>query len=375
MQRLFTFALVVIVTLYGSTHAFPTHAEEYYAHEGMPAVASMSQPVPHIALLLPLQSSSFGQAAEVVKDGFVAATMRGEPLPLTIRIYSTTDDPLDVLITYHQALDAGAVLIIGPLTRNGVSALASSHVVHVPTLALNAADNESGFPSNLYLFGLQMENEAAQIAEFAMTENKHHAIIINDGSPLSIRLQTAFSARWLAQYGNTAESVQYEDDPEVLTQLRAHTRGENNIIFLAVDAAKARLTRSFLNPNTPVYATSQLFVSHEDSLFNNDLNGIRFMDMPWLIQPDHPAVMAYRHTEQARSADMERLYALGIDAFRLMAMMLEAQTAQEISFDGVTGHIRFIPPNQYVREPVAAKFDKGKVILLNKYKQPSLNER
>ncbi len=375
MQRLFTYALVVIVTLYGSMLAFSTHAEEYFAHESMPAIPSISQSVPHIALLLPLQSASFGQAAEVVKDGFIAATMREQPLPLTIRIYSTTDDPLDILITYHQALDAGAVLIIGPLTRNGVTALASSHVVNVPTLALNAADSEMGFPPNLYLFGLQMENEAAQIAEFAMLENRRHAIIINDGSPLSTRLQTAFSNRWLAEYGNTAESVRYENEPEVLTQFRAHTRGENKIIFLALDAAKSRLLRSFLNPTTPVYATSQLFVNHEDSLFNNDLNGIRFMDMPWLIQPDHPGVMAYRHTEQPKSADMERLYALGIDAFRLMSLMLEAQTAQEISFDGVTGFIRFIPPNQYVREPVAAQFDKGKVILLNNYQKSLGNER
>ncbi len=371
MQRLFTFALVVIVTLYGSMHAFPTHADEYFAHEHIPAVST----VPHIALILPLQSPTFGQAAEIVKEGFVAATMREQPLPLTIRIYSATDDPLDVLITYHQALDAGAVLIVGPLTRNGVSALASSHVVEVPTLALNVGNSDMGYPSNLYLFGLQMENEAQQIAELAMAENKRHAIIINDGRPLSLRLKTAFSARWLAEYGNTAESVQYENDPEVLTQLRAHTRGENNIIFLAVDAEKSRLIRSYLNPTTPVYATSQLFVNHDDSLFNNDLNGIQFMDMPWLIQPDHPGVMAYRTAEQSRSADMERLYALGIDAFRLMALMLEAQTAQEIAFDGVTGFIRFIPPNQYIREPVAAKFDKGKVMLLNTHNQPWSHER
>ncbi|MDH5479584.1 MAG: penicillin-binding protein activator [Nitrosomonas sp.] len=359
MQRLFTYALVVIAILYGSAHAFTTYPHEYFTNEPEPVIPT----VRHIALLLPLKSPSFGQAAEVVREGFVAATMRERQLPLPIRIYSTTDDPLDILIAYHQALDAGAVLIVGPLTRDGVSALASSGVIDVPIITLNAADNETGFPPNLYLFGLQMENEASQIAEFAMTENKRHAIIINDGGSLSIRLQTAFTQRWLAEYGHTAESLQYVENPDILAQFREYTEGENNVIFLALDAAKSRFVRSYLSPDTPVFATSQIFIDNDDSLFNHDLNGIRFMDMPWIIQLDHPAVMAYRHTVKARSTDMERLYALGIDAFRLMALTLQVQAPHEISFDGVTGHVRFIHPNHFIREPIAAKFENGRVLL------------
>ena len=37
----------------------------------------------------------------------------------------------------------------------------------------------------------------------------------------------------------------------------------------------------------------------------------------------------------------------------------------EIVFDGVTGHIRFIPPNRFVREPLFAQFNKGKSELLD----------
>lgn len=61
---------------------------------------------------------------------------------------------------------------------------------------------------------------------------------------------------------------------------------------------------------------------------------------------------------------MERLYALGIDAFRLMTNLLQRQSAKEITFDGVTGNIRFAPPNLFTREPIAAQFDNGKVRLL-----------
>ncbi len=101
------------------------------------------------------------------------------------------------------------------------------------------------------------------------------------------------------------------------------------------------------------------------------------MGMPWLLQPDHPAVMAYKHLDTAMNKDQERLYALGIDAFRLMAMMMRAHSLKEISLDGVTGYIHFVPPNQFVREPIPAKFDEGKAVLMNADTQQdfSISER
>ncbi|MEK7792251.1 MAG: penicillin-binding protein activator [Pseudomonadota bacterium] len=371
MQRLLTVILVLVVTLYGSSPAFSTSPDE------TPVEAAVSQvsATPHIALILPLESTSFGQAADIVKEGFVAATMREQALPLMIRIYATTDDPLDTFITYRQALDAGAVMVVGPLTRNGVSALASSSEITVPTLALNAADNNQTLPKNLYLFGLQLENEANQLAKLAMSGLKSNAIIIGDDSSLSRRLQTAFAEQWLSRQGNTADSVRYANDPTVLRQFRKLTAGKNNLIFLTLDATKSRVLRSFLDPEVPVYATSQIFVSADDFLFNNDLNDIQFMDMPWLLQPDHPAVMAYRHAEKTRSTDMERLYALGIDAFRIMTYILQTRSAQNIAFDGVTGYIRFVPPNQFVRESIAARIDKGRVQLITTQKDTVIDER
>ncbi|MDC8446417.1 MAG: penicillin-binding protein activator [Nitrosomonas sp.] len=375
MQRFYFVILVAIVALYGSARAFATHPEAYYpdapsAHApGHTAdYATGYASVPHIGLLLPLQSASFGPAAETVKEGFVAAAGRESALPLAVRVYSTTDDPLDVLVTYHQALQAGAVLIVGPLTRNGVTAVASSHTIAVPTLALNSTDTSMPLPPNLFLFGMQMEAEASHIAGLALDSNdmlRKHAIIIKDAGGLSSRLQSAFASRWLNEFGNTAESVEYEDDQGFFSQLRRHTSGAENVVFLALDANKVRRVRAFLSPEVPVYATSQVFVSNADPLYFNELDGIRFMDMPWLLQPDHPAVMAYRGLHQGKDKDTERLFALGIDAFRLMSRLLYARSPDEVALDGVTGYIRYAPPAQFIREPVAARFDKGGVQILS----------
>lgn len=370
MHRFFTIVLVIIA-LYDIPPATAYQPEEHSEPENV----SESARVPHIALLLPLESASFGGAANIVKEGFVAATMREQPLPLIIRIYSTGDDPLDIFITYYQALAAGAIFVVGPLTRDGVSALASREILETPTLALNTVDNLLTLPSNLYLFGLQMESEASQVAKLALSTDKNRAIIIGDNSSLSKRLQTAFAERWKKERGKTAESLQFVDDPARLQQFHSLTAGPDHLIFLALNATKSRLLRSYLDPEVPVYATSQVFLGKDNFLLNNDLDGIRFVDMPWLLQPDHPAVMAYRQSEKSSNTDTERLYALGIDAFRLLSHLLQLRPVNEISFDGVTGHIHFLPPNQFVREPIAAQFEGGKVQLINLQKDLATHER
>lgn len=370
MQRFFSVALIIIFTLYGSSPVTATHPEGYLEPEN----AFKPSGVPHIALLLPLESPSFGTAANAVKEGFVAASMRDRPLPFIIRLYSTTDDPLDIFVAYHQALDAGAVFVVGPLTRDGVAAIASSKILAVPTLTLSTVENQISLPSKLYLFGLQMETEANQIAKLALASGKNHAIVIGDNSSLSRRLQSAFTERWLSEDVKTAESLQYVEDPAKLEQFRNLTAGADHLIFLALDATKSRALRSYLDPDVPVYATSQIFINNDNFLFNNDLNGIQFVDMPWLLQPDHPAVMAYRHTDKTQSSDIKRLYALGIDAFRLMSHLLQSRSVKEISFDGVTGYIRFAPPNQFMREPVAAQFVNGKAQLINLPKATPIHE-
>lgn len=372
MQHYFIIALIFFVLLCSSPQAFSTDQDEHFMDEAASAITSHE---PHVALLLPLQSPIFGQAANRVKEGFIAATNYEQKFSLDIRIYGTSNEPQDILNNYKQALNAGANIVVGPLTRNGVSILASSGNIAVPTLALNTPDIDLVLPTNFFLFGLKIENEASQIAEFAMMENRHHAIIITDESPLSRRLQTSFAEQWLAKHGNTAESVKYENEQKILKQFREYTSGTDNIVFLALNATKSRWIRAYLNPKTPVYATSQLFISNENTLFNHDVNGVKFMDMPWLLQPEHPIVMVYRETIQPKSGNRGRFYALGIDAFYLAVSMLQTQFTDEISFDGVTGYIRFIPPNRFVREPLFAQFDKGKAVLLDIKIENSIDEK
>lgn len=317
-----------------------------------PPVLPTETPFPHIALLLPLHSATFGPSADAVQQGFMAA-INPKKLILPVRVYSDFDENNSVVAVYRQAIANGAQAVVGPLTRNGVSALAAEKDIPVPTLALNIV--EGRFAPKLYFFGLAVEAEARQVAQLAKQQGLHQAIIITTHTPVSQRLQSAFEEEWAGQDRGILREIEYNDDPAVFADIANIT---DTMVFLAADAAKARLIRPYLPNKLSVYATSQIFVGNDNTLTNYDLNGIHFVDMPWLLQPDHPAVMIYPRANPPLSAERERLYALGIDSFRLIQLMLADKINSTLPLDGVSGQIQLIGHN-FQHMAIQAVFAQG----------------
>jgi outer membrane PBP1 activator LpoA protein len=134
-------------------------------------------------------------------------------------------------------------------------------------------------------------------------------------------------------------------------------------VFLAAEIDKARLLRPYINAAIPVYATSQIFTGNTNTLVNYDLADVRFVDMPWMLQPDHPAVMIYPRMVPAMSPDMERLYALGIDSYRLMQVLLARNPAGALPLDGVTGKLSLYG-HVFQREGVLAIMRQGQGVVI-----------
>ncbi|MBI5658312.1 MAG: penicillin-binding protein activator [Nitrosomonadales bacterium] len=323
------------------------------------APAAAEKPEPHIALLLPLKSAVFGRAAGIVQQGFMAAA-NNQPLPLPVIAYEADDESKDITALYPKAIANGAVAVAGPLTRDGVAALAADPEISVPTLALNIGEARGA--DRLYFFGLSAEAEARQIAQLAAAANLRGATIVRTGAPLSARLSQAFAGEWKALGGDILSEIVYRNNPEALADL-PDTPG--NMVFLAADTEKARLIHPYLDIAIPVYATSQLFNGNTDTLTNYDLNNTRFVDMPWLLQPEHPAVMVYPRPDQSLEPDMERLYALGIDAFRLLHIMLDNAYRTELPLDGVTGQISLNSNHQFQRKAIPAQIKQGRGLPLD----------
>src|SRR5665647_148710 len=325
-----------------------------------PVVLPNITPFPHIALLLPVKSEIFGPAANTVEQGFfAAANSNSKRLMMPIRVYSDFDENTSVVAAYRQAIANGARAVVGPLTRNGVSALAAEKDIPVPTLALNIVDGQPA--RQLYFFGLSVEAEARQAAQLAKQQGLHQAIIITTRSQLSQRMQAAFEEEWSGPGRGILREIEFNDDSAVFADIADIT---DTTVFLAADAAKARLIRPYLPNKLPIYATSQIFVGNDNTLTNYDLNGIRFVDMPWLLQPDHPAVMIYPRVSPPLSIDRERLYALGIDSFRLIQLILSNKVNAALPLDGVSGQIQ-LSGHTFQRTPISAMFIQGRAQLPN----------
>lgn len=361
---LFVWSLTAL--LYGGAIAFASEAGQAAANGAprpdLPAAVPLDA-VPttaHIALLVPTGSSAFGRAAEAVKLGFVAAAKAQGGAPLPIRVYDAADDG-SVVSNYRRALAAGARLVVGPLTRSGVTALASSGRVAVPTLALNVLDGAYPLPPNLYVLSLHVEAEAQQVAQLAIKEGRFNAFTITGETPLLRRTRDAFVEEFARLGGKIIAEYEFTSDAAGLTRIRQAVALEMaDLAFLALDYARARVVRPYLGALS-LYATSQVHPGRSGPLAGFDLASVRFLDMPWLLQPDHPAVMVYPRQDFRDALDLERLYALGIDAFRVGSALLQGHA--DMAVDGVTGHLSLGRDHQFVRRLTGAQFADGKLLI------------
>jgi outer membrane PBP1 activator LpoA protein len=312
--------------------------------------------VPHIALILPLKSPAFAKAADTVRQGFFAAASL-EVNGLPVRVYPCINEDTEVVALYRQALANGAIAVAGPLTRGGVAALAANPELTVPTLALNMLDNTR--TDKLYFFGLPGETEARQSAMRATNAGILSATVVSTNTSLSKRLAQAFSDEWQRAGGILQPEIIYAGDPSPLKEL---SQDPGNSVFLAAEIDKARLLRPYINAAIPVYATSQIFTGNANTLVNYDLADVRFVDMPWMLQPDHPAVMIYPRVTPPMTPDMERLYALGIDAYRLLQVLFDRNPASALPLDGVTGKITLYG-HVFQREGAQAIMRQGQAVV------------
>ncbi|HEY6240752.1 MAG TPA: penicillin-binding protein activator [Burkholderiales bacterium] len=310
---------------------------------------------PSIGLLLPLNAPEFARAAEAVRLGCQAALGLAENRQ-PLQVVRPDAQPESILAEYDAAVQRGAGVIVGPLTRSGVTALAASGRISVVTLALNVAEGDAPLPPRLYTFGLSLETEARMVARMAYARGLRDAVVVQASNLLARRLSRAFADEWFSLGSRISDVREFGQQGDLVELRQRLADSQAQLVFLAAEAGQARVVRPYLNNQIPVFATSQVNDGKNDPLVNGDLNGIRFVDMPWLVQPDHAAVMVYPRLESL-SADLQRFYALGIDSCRIAAELLSGQ--QRINLDGVTGRISYRGGSALQREPIQAVFRDG----------------
>ncbi len=332
--------------------------------EGAATAESMPFVVPikpsRIVLLLPLKSATFGRAAEAVKEGFLAASqVAGAEPTAPIEIYDSEEGSKNLLPIYNRILNDNATVVVGPMTRSEVTAIARSGMVTAPTLALNAPEGDAlELPPLFYSLNLSQETEARQLANIAFTRGLRRAAIVTTTGALPKRIHAAFADEWLKLGATTTVEFPYNADQKLLAEFRTALKAQQvDAVFIATDANIARKIRPHIRGSVPIYATSQMFRSKNDAALNVDLKDVHFVDIPWLITPDHAAVMVYPQPKKALTAELQRFYALGIDAYRLAQLFMHGEPFSSEPIDGVSGRITLTSGHWFTRELLPATFD------------------
>jgi outer membrane PBP1 activator LpoA protein len=316
--------------------------ELYPGSGGSAARPAAGNGTARIALLLPLQSGALVQAAEAVRAGFLAGHER-DRVGIEVNVIPSGDSPESTLASYARAAEQNDI-IVGPLARSAVAAVAASSLVTKPTLALNHPQLDRPLPQQMLVVGLSLEDEARQVADWAAQEHPAgRALVLGGPAAWQQRVVGAFAARW-SRLGHNNATVELPVldgyvDGNALAELRSRLEIDRpQLVFAALDAGQLRQVRSALGTSIPTYGVSAANPGRAPGASSPELDGIRLLDLPWTVQPDHPQVMVYPRPVDTDSLDMQRLYALGIDAFRV-ARELAQRPGSDFELDGVTGRL------------------------------------
>jgi len=344
-----------------------------------------------IALLLPL-NGRIAEPARAVRDGFLAAYYQNNPnqTNTAIRLYDADEN--NIAAVYKQALTEGADFVVGPLTKEAAKQLSTQTEFTVPTLMLNANDENTIRHSRLYQFSLLPEDEARQVAERVWLEGHNKGIIIYPESSWGERVGKAFQQHWQSLGGELVDVQAYSltgsdyakpvrevlninDSKKRFRKLRnvigeklefeERRRQDVDFIFLAAFPDQARQIRpqlKFYDASTvPVYATSHVFAGTIDVQRDRDMNGIIFSDMPWTISPQQNAFKtSLAQLWQTRTEKFARFYAFGIDAYNVIPHLQRLQQYPFERYNGVTGSLRLDENLRVIRHLTWAKFQSGK---------------
>lgn len=362
----------------------------------------------HVAVLLPLSGRQATAGAQV-RDGLLAAYFAdAETTRPPLRFYDTARQ--SVAEALAAATQGGATFVIGPLSRDEVVAAATSAALASgstptsgaapgtgsapPVLALNALPAGQTAPATFRQFALSPEDEARAVARRALGEGRRRAIALVPAGDWGSRVLQAFREELEAgggallgvetlagrDVGNAVQSLLRLDDSlarhrrvqaaiDMPLVFQPRRRADVDLLFMPGMAATLRQWRPQLRfqgaGDIPAYATSDAF----DGRAGDELQGLIFPDMDWMIAPQAPRAAALRSQLETLGNDASnrsRLFALGHDAWLLQSALRAGRSpSPAVTLDGATGALYLDAAGRVQRSLRFAQIDDGEVKLLD----------
>jgi outer membrane PBP1 activator LpoA protein len=372
--------------LEGWLQAWPKHSANQIAYHLSQIWHENFQNSPqHIALLLPL-SGPLASSGKAVRDGFLAAYYKHLQTLPKLTILDTAVD--DIKLVYEKAVRDGAKIIIGPLTKSRLRSLIKHSPDNpIPTLALNQVKEDLG-PPWLKQFALAPTTEIEQIVNQALFHNPGNALLIYPADNRGREQGKILRETWQAGNNQVVANVEYtnqrafsdqiknslninfsERRAESLKNLIATTsefsprrRQDIDTVFLLVNKAEdARSLKPLLDfhyaGDLPIYSTSNIFEGEELASRDRDINGVIFVDIPWVFDKSSTEQKDLKKSQLWQSNN-NRLYALGADAWYLRTQ-LGTLDKDNNYYRGHTGTLHLDNAGVMIRDLMIGEFYKG----------------
>lgn len=373
---------------------FPGHPAATIAYSEIVAPATRATPGASpiasgpIALLLPL-SGTYAGTAELVRDGFLAAISRlPEAARPAVRVYDT--GAVTVPAALQAAQSEGAGFVVGPLTREQAQQAAEQRPGVLPVLLLNNLATDGFAGAQLFQYALAPEDEARQIARQLNAAGQRRATVLAPAGEWGNRVAAAFTDELVRGGGRVVSTGNYDlarnDITAVITaalgvdSARARQRRIQQVTGLSLawePKPRADLDAIFvagyqplamrqINPQlrffnaggVPTYMTQDGL--DPDERGNRDLEGMRFVDLPWALETTGPVADTRAATESAWSARgkrQSRYFAFGYDAATLAMALRSGQNSWPLP--GMTGRLALTPEGRVERSLDWARIKDG----------------
>ena len=345
----------------------------------------------HIAALLPT-SGPLQDAGSALRDGIMAAyydaSARGAAVP-PVRFYDTASGG-DIRQLYERAVQQGADLVIGPLSKEQVKSLSTMSELTVPVLALNYTEEDYPTNDNFYQFGLSTNDDAVAAARRAHEKRYQRALIVQDADSAAKRTAQAFSEAWQELEGEIGAVIKLDSSQTASNDIRSglhidrsqrraqivesviggkveftpRRRHDLDFVYLPVSYQAARSIKPLLAfhfaHDLPAYASSRVYRGRVDERSDSDLNGVMFTDTPWILGAAPQQQQRIENYVERGAAPSKNLYALGIDAFNMVPRVSLMANSPSARFSGLTGSLMVSERGIIVRQPMWAVFQKGR---------------
>jgi len=333
---------------------------------------------PHLALILPLSGRTAQQAGQI-RDGFMTAYYQLPPaMRPRLRVYDSATTSISD--TLAQAVGNGAEFIVGPLTREEVVSAADILGTRPPILALNFLPADKPAPERFFQFALSPEDDARAVARYIGATPRRRGVVIVPENDWGTRVAAAFDEELRAAGGyvigqSAIKATDRDFSPAIMQALRTddsrtrqqrvqaaigqklefepRRRADIQFIFApSQQAGAARLLRPQLRfhlaGDIPTFTLGDAYDPHPTA--NQEIDGVMFPDMPWMIGNDAQTAEVRATVAQAfgeSGGRRGRLFAFGYDAMRIASAL---QRGAPLNPQGLTGKLSLDADGRVRRE-------------------------